>query len=91
MTVAQHNSDWAVRLEWPPHGDMPVPGLSNAESKRVFLLVKHKDLQDELPAGLPLPAGKSMFLFVFLSDPVTDWIPVFPQNVYVDQPHRPLA
>lgn len=68
---------------------MPVPGLSDAESKGVFLLEKHKDLQDELPANLLISAGKSMFLFVFLSDPVTDWIFVFPQNAYVDQTHPP--
>lgn len=86
MTSAPDDSAWAVRQEWPPHGDMPVPGLSNVESKSVFLLVKHKDLQDELPAGLLIFTGKSMF-FVFLSDPVTERIFVFPQNAYTDHPH----
>lgn len=93
MTSAQDHSAWAVRQEWPPHGDMPVPGLSNVESKSVFLLVKHKDLQDELPAALLIFTGKNMF-FVFLSDSVTDRIFVFPQNAYTDHPHThpcPLA
>lgn len=86
LTSAQDHSAWAVRQEWPPHGDMPVPGLSNVESKSVFLLVKHKDLQDELPAALLIFTGKNMF-FVFLSDPVTDRIFVLPQNAYIDHPH----
>lgn len=68
---------------------MPVPGLSDTESKRELLLVKHEDLQDALPARLLISTGKNTFLFVFLSDPDTDWLFVFPQNAYVDQPHQP--